>query len=109
MAAFHGIEKFYSADQLAVIRDVRNELKSRHPVEFVKELRSIVSKLSCNDRRTILRGKDTGQCWLLVLLPSATVNGTEIYSRSPADLPSHCDGCSQKFTVQERCSCDLAS
>jgi hypothetical protein len=83
-------------------------------VEFDKELRSIVSKLSCDDRRTILRGKDTGQ-WLSVL-PS-TVNGTELsaqefrdslllrYLRSPADLPSHCDGCGHKFTVRHALEC----
>jgi hypothetical protein len=72
-----------------------------------------VSKLG-DDRRTILRGKDTGQ-WLSVL-PS-TVNGTELsaqdfrdslllrYSRSPADLPSHCDDCGQKFTVRHALEC----
>jgi hypothetical protein len=99
---------------LTVIRDVRNELKSRHEVEFDKELRSIVSKLSCDDRRTILRGKDTGQ-WLSVL-PSL-VYGTDLsaqefrdslllrYSRSPADLPSHCYGCGQKFTVCHALEC----
>jgi hypothetical protein len=27
------------------------------------------------------------------------------YSRSPADLPSHCDGCGQKFTVHHALEC----
>jgi hypothetical protein len=104
----------FLADYFAVIRDVRNELKSGHEVEYVKELRSIVSKLFCDDRRTILRGKDTGQ-WLSVL-PSA-VNGTKLsaqefrdslllcYSRSPAAFPSHCDGCGQNFTVRHTLEC----
>jgi hypothetical protein len=56
----------------------------------------------------------TGQ-WLAVT-PS-TFNGTELsaqefrdalflrYGRSPGDLPSHCDGCGQKFTIQHALEC----
>ena len=64
-------------------------------------LEGIVEGLQCDERRTILRGRDTGQ-WLSV--PPSTVNGTELsaqefrdslllrYARTPADLPTHCDG-----------------
>jgi hypothetical protein len=53
--------------------------------------------------------------WLSVV-PSL-VNGTELsaqefhdslhlhYMRSPADLPTHCDGCSQKFSVCHALEC----
>mmetsp|Transcript_11535 Transcript_11535/g.16929 ORF Transcript_11535/g.16929 Transcript_11535/m.16929 type:complete len:128 (+) Transcript_11535:2395-2778(+) len=27
------------------------------------------------------------------------------YGRSPGDLPSHCDGCGQKFTIQHALEC----
>jgi hypothetical protein len=62
-----------------------------------------------------LRGQDTGQ-WLMVL-PSSTVNGTELsaqefrdsillrYARTPADLPTHCDRSDQKFTVCHALEC----
>jgi hypothetical protein len=70
--------------------------------------------MSCDNRRTILRGKETGQ-WLLVL--SLTVNGTELsaqefrdalllqYARCPSDLPIQCDGCQQKFSVHHALEC----
>jgi hypothetical protein len=73
---------------------------------------SLTSKLSCGDRRTVPRGQEqTGQCWLLSVLPSA-VNGAELSAqefrdalllqcaRGPPDLPSFCDGCNQKFSVR---------
>jgi hypothetical protein len=73
-----------------------------------------VNKLSCDDCWTILRGQDTGQ-WLTV--PPSIVNGTELsaqefrdsillrYARTPADLPTHCDGCDQKFSVRHALEC----
>jgi hypothetical protein len=66
-------------------------------------------KVQCDLRRTILRGKATGQ-WISVT-PS-TVNGTVLsaqeyrdafllrYGRCPGDLQPHCDGCGQKFSVR---------
>ena len=75
---------------------------------------SLTLKLSCDNCRTILRGQETGQ-WLSVL-PS-TVNGTELsatefrdalllrYARCPPDLPSHCNGCLQKFSVRHALEC----
>jgi hypothetical protein len=74
----------------------------------------LTSKLSCDDRRTILRGQETGQ-WLSVL-PS-TVNGTELsavefrdalnmrYARTPPGLQPSCDGCNQKFSVRHALQC----
>ncbi len=114
LAAFRGVDEFRTADHLAVIREVKTELRQRNLEKNDSELASLASKLSCDDRRTILRGKETGQ-WLLVL-PS-TVNGTELlaqefrdalllrYARSPADLPSHCDGCGQVFSVRHALEC----
>ena len=73
-----------------------------------------MKKLPCSDRRTILRGKSTGQ-WLSVL-PS-TLNGTELsaqefrdslhlrYARSPSDLQANCDGCGSKFSVRHALEC----
>jgi hypothetical protein len=63
---------------------------------------------------SVERGKQTGQ-WLSVT-PSA-FNGTELsaqefrdalllrYRRSPGDLPSQCDGCGQKFSIQHALEC----
>jgi hypothetical protein len=75
---------------------------------------SIVSILSCDDRGTILRGKETGH-WVSAV-PS-TVNATEVSKQefrdalllrstwSPADLQSHCDGCGAKFGVRHGLEC----
>jgi hypothetical protein len=70
--------------------------------------------MSCDNRRTILRGKETGQ-WLPVL-PSL-VNGTELsaqefrdafllwYARCPPGLGIQCEGCQQKFSVRHALEC----
>jgi hypothetical protein len=91
-----------------VIRYVQMELQPCKDALHDLTLDVIVSLLSCHNHITILQGKDTRQ-WLLVL-PSAA-NGTKLlaqeyrdtiilhYTRSPADLQSHCDGCGQKFSV----------
>ncbi len=86
---------------------------SRYLGALESRLKELTSKMSyCN--RTILRGKETRQ-WLSVL-PS-TVNGTELsapefrdalllrYARCPPDLPSHCDGFLQKFSVRYALEC----
>jgi hypothetical protein len=75
LAAFQGVDKFRMADHLTVIREVKTELRQRNLEKNDSELASLASKLSCDDHRKILRGKETGQ-WLL-MLPS-TVNGTEL-------------------------------
>jgi hypothetical protein len=91
---------------------VKAELKSRNQAKYDKALASIVSTLSCDDGRTILRGKKTGHC-----VSASTVNGTELSkqefrdalilrsARSPGDLQSHCDGCGAKFGVQNSLEC----
>jgi hypothetical protein len=96
------------------MREVKSELKERSNANYDKELKSIMENMSCDERRAILRGQSTGQ-WLSVL-PS-TVNGTELsaqefrdslllrYGRSPPDLPTHCDGCSKKFSVRHALEC----
>jgi hypothetical protein len=114
LAAFRGVEEFRSADHVSVVGEVRKELKHRMKLSNDMDLASIIDKLPCDDDRTILRGKDTGQ-WLSV--PPSTVNGTELsaqefrdsillrYARTPADLPTHCDGCDQKFSVRHALEC----
>jgi hypothetical protein len=114
LAAFPGVDEFRSADHIAIVREVRSELKTRKTKRNNATLMAIVNKLSCDDRRTILRGRDTGQ-WLT--MPPSIVNGTELsaqefrnsvllrYARTPADLPTHCDGCDQKFSVRHALEC----
>jgi hypothetical protein len=114
VAALKGVEVFSSSNHLAVIGEVRIELQPCKDAKHDSILASIVSTLSCGNRRTILRGQETGQ-WLLVM-PSM-VNGTQLlaqeyqdalllcYARSPADLQSHCDGCRQKFSVRHALGC----
>jgi hypothetical protein len=77
------------------IREAKVKIQERKLQENGIELELLASRLSCNKRRTILRGKETGQ--LLTVMPSA-VDGTELlaqefrdalllrYSRSPGDL-----------------------
>jgi hypothetical protein len=83
-------------------RGVRTELKTRKKAKDDLELNSIISKLPCDLRRAILRGKATGQ-WISVM-PS-TVIGTVLsakeyrdaflvhFWRCPGDIQPHCDGC----------------
>jgi hypothetical protein len=97
LAAFRGIDVFRSTDHLKVIRNVKAELKLCNAAKSEFSLNDLALKMSCDNRRTILRGKETGQ-WLSVLLP-LTVNGTELsaqefrdalllwYARCPPDLP----------------------
>jgi hypothetical protein len=66
LAAFWGVNVFRSTDHLKVIRDVNAELKLRNAAKNESSLNDLASKMSYNKRRTILRGKETGQ-WLSVL------------------------------------------
>jgi hypothetical protein len=119
LAAFRGVDVFRSTDQLKVIREVKAELKLRNAAKNESSLNNLALKMSCDNRRTILRGKETGQ-WLLVL-PS-TVNGAELstqefhdalllpYARCPQDLPiQQCDCCQQKFSVHHALQCKRGS
>jgi hypothetical protein len=63
---------------LSVVREVKTELRLRNLEKNNLELTSIAANLSCDNRRTILRGKETGQ-WLSVLL--STVKGTELLAQ----------------------------
>lgn len=108
-------DTFRSANHMAIICKCKNELQERKSIINEVKLKSIVvDEMPCDNRMTILRGKDTGQ-WLLIL-PSK-VNSMELstqefrdslllhYARSPGDLPSHCDGCGQKFSVRHALEC----
>ena len=98
VSAFKGNDKFHSANHTSMTKEVKAVLKLRNAAKFEARLDSLASELPCDSRRTILRGKSTGQ-WLSV--PPSTVNGTELakqefrdalllrYARSPPDLPSH--------------------
>jgi hypothetical protein len=114
LAAFRGPEPFSSTDHHAVRSAVATELKSRRTEKNDSTLTSILAGLDCDTRRTLLRGKETGQ-WLSVM-PS-TLNGTELsaqefrdalllrHARTPGDLPSICDGCGAKFDVRHALGC----
>jgi hypothetical protein len=114
LTAFRGVDVFRLTGHLKVIRDVKAELKLRNAAKSESSLNNLASKMSCDNRRTILRDKETGQ-WLTVL-PS-TVNGTELsaqefrdalllrYTRCPPDLPIQCDGCQQTFSVCHPLEC----
>jgi hypothetical protein len=73
LAAFRGVDVFQLTDHLKVIQDVKAELKLRNAAKSESSLNHLASKMSCDNRRTILRGKETGQ--LLLVLP-LTANGT---------------------------------
>jgi hypothetical protein len=66
LAAFRGVDVFRSTDHLKVIREVKAELKLRNATKSESSLNDLASKMPCNNRRTILRGKETGQ-WLSAL------------------------------------------
>jgi hypothetical protein len=108
LAAFRGVNVFQLTDHLKVIWEVNAEIKLYNAAKRESSLNNLVSRTSCNNRRTILTGKETGQ-WLLVL-PS-TVNGIELsaqefcnallmgYAQGTPDLPIQCGSCQQKFSV----------
>jgi hypothetical protein len=70
-AFFRGVQEFRSADHSSTVREVRSEIKRRNKMIHEVEMERIVNGLPCDDRRTILRGRDTGQ-WLSV--KPSTVN-----------------------------------
>jgi hypothetical protein len=65
---FRGVETFRSETHKSVIAEVKTELKLRNQAKYESERTLLTSKLSCNDRRTILRGQETGQ-WLSLAAP----------------------------------------
>jgi hypothetical protein len=66
LTAFPRLNVFRSTDPLKVIREVKAELKLCSAAKNESSLNNLASKMSCNNCRTILRGKETGQ-WLPVL------------------------------------------
>jgi hypothetical protein len=67
LAALQRVDVFRSTDHLKVIREVKAELKLCSAVKNESSLNDLASKMSCDNCRTILRGKETGQ-WLPVLI-----------------------------------------
>jgi hypothetical protein len=114
LAALRGTESFRSTEHVAVIKACRSELTSRRKTTNDSALRTVLCKLTPLLCRAIERSKLTGQ-WLSVV-PS-TVNGTELsaqefrdafflrYGRCPGDIPSLCDGCGQKSSVEHLLHC----
>lgn len=94
LAAFRGVEAFNAGQHVEVLHEVKAELRERKLAEYELRLDSIARDLSPDDRRTILRGQETGQ-WLSV--PPSTIHGTE--------LSATCDGCGQKFDVRHALQC----
>jgi hypothetical protein len=78
LATLRGVDEFRSSDHVATIQECKAELHIHKQEECDLALHSIASTLSCDNRRTILRGKETGQ-WLSIL-PS-TVNGTMLLAQ----------------------------
>jgi hypothetical protein len=71
-ASSYALDVFRSTDHLKVIKEVKAELKLRNAAKSE-------SKMSCDNHRTILGGKETGQ-WL-----SVPVNGTELSAQELRD------------------------
>jgi hypothetical protein len=112
---FPRVDVFRSTDHLKVIREVKAELKLRSAAKNESSLKELASKMSCDNCRTILRGKED---WSVA--PGTAVNtvkGTERsaqefrdalllrYARCPPDPPIQCDGCQQKFNVCHALEC----
>jgi hypothetical protein len=116
IAAFRGTKSFSSADHQSLRKAVTAEIKTHRSDKQDSTLCTILADLDCGTRRTIIRGKETGQ-WLSVM-PS-TLDGTELlaqefrdtlllrHARTPGDLPSHCDGCGTKFNVRHALECKV--
>jgi hypothetical protein len=64
--------------------EVETELKLRNEAKCESEMTLLTSKLSCDDRRSVIRSQETGQ-WLS-LLPS-TENGNERSAQEFHDAP----------------------
>jgi hypothetical protein len=67
--------QFRSKDHVTTIQDAKVKVQERKLLENNTKLELLASLLSCDNRRTILQGKETGQ-WLTVmpLAPSMAPN-----------------------------------
>jgi hypothetical protein len=54
------VDVFELTDHLKVIREVKAGLKLCNAAKSKHSLKDLASKMSCNNSRTILRGKETG-------------------------------------------------
>jgi hypothetical protein len=113
--AFRGAVPFSSADHKSVRASVTTELKSLRRTELNETaLTLVLNQLDCDTRRTIKRGRETGQ-WLSIL-PSM-INDTKLsaqefryaqllqYSQSQGDLPPQCDSCDTTFSICHALEC----
>ena len=112
--ALNGLTDFKISDHLSMIKEVRSEIRKRNVEKCNNQLTNLTKNMSDTERRTIMRGKDTGQ-WLSVV-PSL-LNGTVLspqefrdglalrYAHTPKDLPRRCDGCDQPFDIQHGLQC----
>ena len=114
VGALRGREPFRTADHLSVVSANKREINKRNIVKYDAALSRIVAKMSPAEKRTIMRAKVTGQ--FLTILPSnlksTVLSCPELrdalhlhMARTPGDLPSHCDGCGKKCTVQHALGC----
>ena len=114
LSALRGATPFCSADHKTTIHMTRSELQVRNSAAHASVLRQQLATLPPALQRIIGRGTSTGH-WLSVL-PSL-VNGTDLsalefrdalslrYGLKPATLPSTCDGCGARFSVQHALEC----
>jgi hypothetical protein len=64
LAAFRGVDAFQSKDHLKVIREVKARTKLHNTAKNQSSLNNLFSKISCNNRMTMLRGKELHSgCW----------------------------------------------
>jgi hypothetical protein len=116
IAALKGNEDFSALTHVITTKEVRSELAGRKTVSDGLILAAILSTVPPLLKRALTRAKENGR-WLSVT-PS-TVNGTELsaqewrdaahlrHGRAPGDLPSHCDGCGQKFSIPHALECKI--
>jgi hypothetical protein len=60
LTALRGNIEFRTYEHKEVIREVKAELTTHNNARHETALTALASKLSCDDRRTILLGKETG-------------------------------------------------
>ncbi len=92
-------------------REVSQSVKLKAEKEKFSDL---MLKLPVDTRRTLERGKETGT-WLSIaptIVQGTVLSSQEFrdslhlrYSRTPPDLPKHCDGCGSKFSIEHALQC----
>ena len=113
-ALTHSGASFSFKEHASTMAAVRAQLRARLTLHHTDILKTTLAGLSDATRCTLQCAKDTG-AWLWV--QPSTFHGTELsaqefrdslhlrYARTPADLPTTCDGCGQRFSVEHALDC----